>query len=320
MKRNDPTPYALATVFCWSLAFVFTRMTLPYFSAAALGCLRYLIASCALLVIAVVTRIAPPRRRDWPWFLLSGFFGFFLYMLVFNQGLVSVPAATASVVNATVPVLTASIAGVVYRERIGRDQWAAIVIELIGIVVLTVMSGGLTARHGLVWLFLAALSLSTYNILQRRLTQQYSAMQASTYSIFCGTLMLAVFAPSAFRQLAAAPASQWTYLVLLGVFPSAVAYVSWSVAFSKAQRTSQVSSFTVLTLFFTSLLGLLILGETPNAATLCGGGITLVGVLLFNHSASVREKKSAPPSADDGTGAEGLPLGAGPDQRISSKP
>ena len=111
-------------------------------------------------------------------------------------------------------------------------------------------------------------------------------MQASTYSIFAGTLMLAFFSPTAFRELAAAPAAQYIYVALLGVFPSAIAYVSWSVAFSKAERTSQVSNFTVLTLFFTSLLGILILGETPNAATLVGGGITLAGVLLFNYGAA----------------------------------
>lgn len=207
-------------------------------------------------------------------------------MIAFNKGLSSVPAATASVVNATVPVVTALIAGVVYREKVRGFQWVAVVIELIGIAVLTVMSGGLTQSGGLVWLFLAALSLSTYNILQRKLTKKYTAMQASTYSIFAGTLMLAFFSPTAFRELAAAPAAQYIYVALLGVFPSAIAYVSWSVAFSKAERTSQVSNFTVLTLFFTSLLGILILGETPNAATLVGGGITLAGVLLFNYGAA----------------------------------
>lgn len=68
------------------------------------------------------------------------------------------------------------------------------------------MSGGLSQSGGLMWLFLAALSLSTYNILQRKLTQKYSAMQASTYSIFFGTILLAIFSPAAFRELAAAPA------------------------------------------------------------------------------------------------------------------
>ena len=286
MKKPLYQPYALATIFCWSLAFVFTRMTLSYFSAASLGFLRYLVASAALIVIAIVKKIKPPKPADWPLFLVSGFFGFFLYMIAFNKGLASVPAATASVVNATVPVVTALIAGVVYREKVRGFQWVAVVIELIGIAVLTVMSGGLTQSGGLVWLFLAALSLSTYNILQRKLTKKYTAMQASTYSIFAGTLMLAFFSPTAFRELAAAPAAQYIYVALLGVFPSAIAYVSWSVAFSKAERTSQVSNFTVLTLFFTSLLGILILGETPNAATLVGGGITLAGVLLFNYGAA----------------------------------
>ena len=286
MKKPLYQPYALATIFCWSLAFVFTRMTLSYLSAASLGFLRYLVASAALIVIAVIKKIKPPKPADWPLFLVSGFFGFFLYMIAFNKGLSSVPAATASVVNATVPVVTALIAGVVYREKVRGFQWVAVVIELIGIAVLTVMSGGLTQSGGLVWLFLAALSLSTYNILQRKLTKKYTAMQASTYSIFAGTLMLAFFSPTAFRELAAAPAAQYIYVALLGVFPSAIAYVSWSVAFSKAERTSQVSNFTVLTLFFTSLLGILILGETPNAATLVGGGITLAGVLLFNYGAA----------------------------------
>ena len=138
-----------------------------------------------------------------------------------------------------------------------------------------------------------SLSLSIYNILQRKLTAKYTAMQASTYSIFAGTLMLAFFAPTAFRELAAAPAIQYVYVLLLGIFPSAIAYVSWSVAFSKAERTSQASNFTVLTLFFASLLGIVILHETPNTATLVGGSITLAGVLLFNYGAAWLAKRRA---------------------------
>lgn len=115
-------------------------------------------------------------------------------------------------------------------------------------------------------------------------------MQASTYSIFAGTLMLAIFSPSAFRELSAASAIQYVYVLLLGVFPSAIAYVSWSVAFSKAERTSQVSNYTVLTLFFTSLLGIVILHEMTNTATLVGG-ITLAGVLLFNYGEAWFEKR-----------------------------
>ncbi len=106
--------------------------------------------------------------------------------------------------------------------------------------------------------------------------------------------MLAIFSPTAIWELAAAPAIQYVYVLLLGVFPSAIAYVSWSAAFSKAERTSQASNYTVLTLFFTSLLGIVVLHEMPNAATLVGGGITLAGVLLFNYGAEWFEKRHRP--------------------------
>ena len=37
--------------------------------------------------------------------------------------------------------------------------------------------------------------------------------------------------------------------------------------------------------------GYTIAHETPNAATLCGGSIKLLGVLLFNHGASLFQKR-----------------------------
>ena len=90
MKKQNYQIYALITIFFWSMAFIFTRMTLPYFSASSLGFLRYLIASAALIVIVLVTKMKPPQLKDCPLFLLSGAIGFFLYMITFNQGLVSV--------------------------------------------------------------------------------------------------------------------------------------------------------------------------------------------------------------------------------------
>ena len=110
----------------------------------------------------------------------------------------------------------------------------------------------------------------------------YTALQTSTYSIFFGTLLLAIFAPASFQEIADAPAIQYLYLAILGVCSSAAAYVSWAKAFSKAKQTSQVSNYMFVTPFLTSVLGFLIVGEIPDHATLCGGGIILIGILIFN--------------------------------------
>ncbi len=281
MRKHNFHPYAAVTIIFWSLAYVLTRLTLRHFSPVSLGFLRYLIASCALAGIAVFTRMKPPRRADLPWFLAAGGAGFFFYMIAFNPGQAAVTAATGSVVIATAPVITAALARVVYGETLRAHQWTATGVEFLGVVVLTLLKGGFSMNPGLIWLFLAALALGIYNLLQRKLTADYSALQTSTYSIFFGTLLLAVFAPASLRELGDAPSRQLLYLVILGVCSSAIAYVSWAKAFSLAKQASLVSNYMFLTPFLTSLLGFFMAGETPDLATLLGGGILLAGLFLF---------------------------------------
>lgn len=280
--KNSAHPYAALTVFLWSLAYPLTRLALAHFSTFSLGFLRYLIASVLLAVFAVVTKMKPPRKADLPWFLASGAIGFFLYMVAFNQGQSMVTASTASVIVATAPVLTTLMARVFYGERPRPIQWCATVIEFIGVAVLMLLDGVFSVNSGLLWLSAAALALSGYNLLQRKLTQNYTALQASTYSIFLGTLMLAVFAPGSGHQMATAPAGPMACIPILGVGSSAVAYVAWAKAFSLAAKTSQVSNYMFLTPFLASIEGFLIAGEIPNQATVLGGTIILTGALLFN--------------------------------------
>ena len=283
-------PYAAVTIVFWSLAYVFTRLALQVFSTFSLGFLRYLIASAALIVISLLTKMKPPRPRDLPWFFLSGAVGFFLYMICFNQGQSTVTAATGSVVIATVPVITALFARFLYGEQLRPLQWAAIAVEFVGVALLTLLNSSLSLNSGLFWLILGALELSCYNLIQRKLTKRYTALQASTYSIFFGTLLLAIFAPTAIQEVSRAPAIQFVYLAVLGIGSSAIAYVAWAKAFSKAKQTSQVSNYMFITPFLSSIFGFLFAREIPDSATVIGGGIILLGVLLFNLSGTRHPK------------------------------
>lgn len=283
-------PYAATTIVFWSLTYVLTRLALQHFSIFSLGFLRYLIASAILLAVMIATKMKLPRKADIPWFLLSGGIGFFAYMTAFNLGQAQVTAATGSVVIATAPMLTALLARVFYRESLRAVQWAAIVLEFAGVLVMTLMNGVFSINSGLYWMLLAALCLSAYNLFQRRLTRTYTAMQASTYSIFAGTLMLAVFAPGSLQEVTSAPWIQLVYLGVLSVGSSAVAYVAWAKAFAKAEKTSQVSNYMFATPFLSSLMGFLLAGEVPDQSTLIGGGIILLGVFLFNFGETAWRK------------------------------
>ena len=157
MKLKDsPHPYAIITIFFWSLAYVFTRLSLRCFSAFSLGFLRYFVATCALLVIAVVTKMRRPKIADFKWFFFAGALGFFLYMIAFNKGCITVTASTSSVIIAIVPIMTALLARIFYREKLRCFQWIAITVGFIGVTVLTLMKGLFMINTGLFWLLLAA--------------------------------------------------------------------------------------------------------------------------------------------------------------------
>jgi len=287
--RNSFHPYAMITIIFWSLAYVLTRLALQYFSAFSLGFLRYFTASCTLAVVAVYTRMKLPHKSDFPIFLAAGAAGFFFYMITFNKGQATVTAATGSVVIATAPVITALLARFVYKEKLYSFQWIAVIIEFAGVLVLTLMNGVFSINIGLLWLFLAALALSSYNLLQRLMTNSYTALQTSTFSIFFGTVLLAIFLPDSVREVSSAPGIQLFYIAVLGIFSSAIAYVSWSKAFAMAKQTSQVSNYMFVTPFLTSILGFLIAHEVPDRATLLGGTIIIFGIFVFNFGGKIYE-------------------------------
>ena len=188
MKKNYHF-YAITTIIFWALAFVFTRLALQYFDV-----------SITLLTIICFIKINKPKKKYLHTFIISGALGFFIYMILFNKGTALVSAATSSIVIAMVPVFTALLATFFYKEKLKIYQWFAIGIEFIGILVLTLMNGSLSINEGVLWLLIAALSLAAYNVIQRKLTKTYSALESSTYSIFFATIMLCIFLPNSISK------------------------------------------------------------------------------------------------------------------------
>jgi drug/metabolite transporter (DMT)-like permease len=223
-----------------------------------------------------------PRKGDIIWFVLAGFFGFFAYMVTFNIGSLSATASTCSLVIATSPVITTLLAGIIYREKLKVIQYIAIIIEFAGVGVLTLLNGIFSVNSGLIWLILASVSLSIYNLIQRKLIKTYSAIQAVIFSIWLGSLLLMIFIPGSVTEIKTAPAAQIFYLIILGVFASAIAFIFWTHALSKAANVSTVTNYMFITPFSVTLLGFFLVNETPDTATITGGIIIIAGMFLYN--------------------------------------
>jgi drug/metabolite transporter (DMT)-like permease len=203
-------------------------------------------------------------------------------MVAFNLGSATVTASTSSVIIATTPAITTLLARIFYKEKLKIIQYIAVIIEFTGVSVLTLMKGIFSINIGLIWLLLASAALSIYNLLQRKLTKTYSAIQTSVISIWFGTIMLMIFLPASVAEIKTAPVIQLLYIAILGIFPSAIAYVTWAYAFSKAQKSSFVTNYMFITPLLTAIMGRLIAKETPDFQTIIGGIIILLGMFIYN--------------------------------------
>lgn len=300
MKHNNSFHiFAGITIVLWSVPYVLTKLASPYFTPFSLAFARLAVASLTLIPFAIIAKIRPPRLRDVPWFLISGGIGFFLYMIIFNIGNPQVTAATGSIVLTCVPILTAVLARIFYKEQLKTYQWIAVGIEFVGIVVLLLIGDSFSFNIGVLWLTLGSILLSSYNLLQRRLSRTYTPLQTAVYSIFTGTIPLCMFAPGAIAQFRQAPAIVHIYIVVMGVLSSAVAYVLWAIALSRAVKTSYASNYMFITPFLTTIWGVVLGHEVPGWSTVLGGIVIFSGVLLFYMENFRRSSMKTPPAEDE---------------------
>lgn len=283
IKNNNLIVLSLGffTVVLWALAFPFTKVALKSFTPEGLGALRYLFASLFLMMVGIIKKISMPKLIDIPWFFLSGFTGFALYMYAFNKGSVSISAGATSILISTAPIITAILATFLYKEKIKRLCWGFIGLEFLGIIIIALNDGMLSMNADIVWVLIAACCTGVYNVLQRRLLVRYKPFEATTYSVFAGTILLSVFLNDGLHEAFIAPPLQLLNVAFLGIFPGALGYLLWVTAISKAEKVTMVTNFMFITPLLSTIFALIIIKEVPSLAALIGGFIIIGSSILF---------------------------------------
>jgi len=278
-------PYiaAAVAVLFWSSAFPGVRYALRYYSPESLMLFRFLIAAVLLLAYCGVKRIPPPRKKDIPLFIAAGLSGLFLYMWAFNTGTSLVPSGISGFIIASAPVFTLILSMIFLKEKAGLFVWIGVLTSFAGIVLIALTQVTEMQLNLGIWLLLvAAVLTSAYNIVQKRILQSYSVMQATAYSVALGTLPMCIFFPNLIREFPYAPLSADLVIIYLGLFPAALAYFLWGYALSKAEKTVYVTNFLYLSPFLASILAFFWLGESIPGLAYFGGVVIIVGMVISN--------------------------------------
>lgn len=295
MRRLWSSPRLLLVVatLAWSGNFVLGRAVNEAVPPVALAFWRW--AGALLLVIGFAW---PHLRRDLPallrsrrellWLSLLGVAAFNTLVYI---GLGTTTAINGLLLQSTMPLIILLCSFLLFGERVGGVQLAAVALSLGGVVAIVARGSPaslleLSITPGDGWIFLAVVCYALYSVLLRRKPAVHPlSLIAATFAL--GTAMLLpVYAWEHFlvEPLRLTPVSVGA-IAYVAVLPSLLAYLCFNraVELIGANRAGQ---FLHLMPVFGSLLAAVFLGETLQRYHLLG--IALIGVGIGLASASRR--------------------------------
>lgn len=272
----------MVALLTWSSAYAAIAYTLPYFSPGEVALARLAFGAVCFAVLAKVTHVALPARRDWLQVALLGVTGLTVYHLCLNYAETQIASGTAAILIALVPAATAAVSAMWMRERLSLRTWIGFGIALVGTVLVVLASGQRVDTNPMaLWVLVCVMATAVYFVGLKPLFARSSTLGV-TAGTFCAAAVAAL--PFGWRLPQAVVVAPWPPLLALlwlGIAPTVVGYLAWNMA---VQRTSasRVSSFLYLSPPIALLIGWVWLHEVPHALILVGGAITVGGVMLAN--------------------------------------
>jgi drug/metabolite transporter (DMT)-like permease len=240
------------------------------------------------------TRAPTTRKRTSGWsatvhFIIVGVVGVVAAQLGITAGVQRSLASNASILQLTIPVLTALLAAILLHEKMTPLRWVSFALAIGGVLLVSdinwrsveMLRGEYLAGNLLV--FWSCFGSAFYNTYSKKLLESYSPLEVLVYSFLVADAVLAalmlIFEPLSWRQAASLGASVWLSLTLIAVFSLSVSMILFFWVIERIDVTQASLSIYLLPVFGV-WMSMITLQEKVRFQLIGGGILVFVSTYL----------------------------------------
>ncbi len=281
------------TAVFWGGTFIAGKLLTTRVDPYSAAFLRFLIASCCLVLWILKTERRLPRISwdDLIILLVLGLTGIFSYNLFFFSGLAHIQANRASLIIACNPVFISLCAVFFFKDRLTSLKASGLGLSLAGaFIVITrghvseIFAAGI--GKGELLIFGCVVSWVIYSILGKKAMHNLSPIASVCYSSISGTVLL--FFPACYKGVFIHFQEylwvDWASLFYLGFFGTVLGFL-WYYEGIKAIGPLKAGIFINFVPISAIVLSVLILNEPVNPSLIIGAVLVIAGVYLTNTAA-----------------------------------
>jgi drug/metabolite transporter (DMT)-like permease len=288
--RLLPLAAAATTMILWASAFIAIRSVGAHYSPGAMASGRLLVGAAALTAVALLRPVRIPRGRALALVIAYGVLWFGIYAVLINAAERHLDAGTTALIINIAPILIAVLAGLYLGEGFPRALVTGLVIAFAGVA--TIAAATSTGQYDSVGVLLALGAAALYAtgvLLQKQALHHVNPYTVTWLGCLAGAAVCLPFAPALAHEVGRAPLAATAGIVYMGLFPTAVAFATWSYALARTSA-GRLSSSSYLVPGLAVLMSWLLLGEVPAPLALVGGALCLVGVAVARWPAKRRRR------------------------------
>ncbi|MDR0577134.1 MAG: DMT family transporter [Candidatus Accumulibacter sp.] len=277
----------LLVTLMWGMNPPIIKLGLQYVPPLPYNVARMAVGSAfAVLMLWLSGRHRRPTRADAWMFLRASVFGFFVFQVLYTEGIDRTTSGNVAFMGCLLPVYVLLLNRFYGFDAINRAVLAGIACSIVGVVLIVLGAGrelSLAGTHlvGALMVLGAQAGYAYYTVFSRELLDRYSTYQVTAYLMVITTVLLAAVSAPDLRAVrwTELPAPAWWSVAFSGLFGLCLSNFLW-IWGSGVIGTQRASVFNNLTPLFAVVTAYFLLGENFGALQTAGAALVLGGVYV----------------------------------------